>query len=130
NGNLHHFEVVENREKGTFVIDELDLDLNKKDFSDFEERIDQYGKAREQRGGNRKRYNDSSSSSSSSSTDIYPTLTRTSPIGLFHYNTRVYYTNNGPVFKSTLNPQVVAVSTPLFTPIFRPALKTFVAIWP
>jgi hypothetical protein len=141
NGELHHFEVTENREKGKFVVDRLDLDLDKKAFSDFEKSIDEYGKSREktksnkQSGGNgaRKRYDeDESSSSSSSSTDIYPTIRRTSPIAMLHYNTRIYYASNLPVYKSTLNPQIAAVvtTTPLFTPIFRPSLGTYVAIWP
>jgi len=157
NGELHHFEVAENREEGSFVIDKLKLDLNKKMFSDFEKRIDEYGKAREQKGGKRKKHKkknkskddydqdggdhashrkrydddkDSSSSSSSSSTVIYPTIRRTSPVGMLHYNTRVYYTGNVPTYESTLNPQIVAVASPIFTPIFKPILGTYVAIWP
>jgi hypothetical protein len=143
NGELHHFEVVEDKEKGTFVIDKLNIDTKKDDFSDFEKRIDKYNKVREQRntkknddrqdGGTRKRYDDEkdrSSSSSSSSTDIYPTIRRTSPIALFHYNTRVYYTGETPVYQSTLNPRIVGVAAPIFTPIFKPILGTFVAIWP
>lgn len=135
NGELHHFEVVEDRAKNKFTIDKMNLDIDKKDFSDFEKRIDEYGKSRDekQQGGTRKRYDDekdSSSSSSSSSTDIYPTIRRTSPVAMLHYNTRVYYTGVTPIYRSTLNPQIAAVVTPVFTPIFKPMLGTFVAIWP
>lgn len=135
---LHHFEVSENKETSSFTINTMDIDVDKKVLDAFVKNVDNYSRVREQKGGSedgqegggkRKRYDDDSSSSSSSSTDIYPTIRRTSPIAMFHYNTRVYYTN-GVVQQSTLNPQIVAVTTPVFTPIFRPVLGTFVGIWP
>jgi hypothetical protein len=131
-GDLHHFEVAEDKETGTYTINAMDLSIERKQFDEFAKSVDDYGEARkekeEQKGGKRKRYEDDSSSSSSS-TDIYPTIRRTSPIAMFHYNTRVYYTNTR-TYPSVLNPQIVAVNTPLFTPIFRPVLGTFVGIWP
>lgn len=132
-GGLHHFEVLENKKDSTFTINELELDVESKLFAEFSKNVDEYtkkrnvGEMKKQTGGRRKRYEDSSSSSSSSSSDIYPTIRRTSPIAMFHYNARVYYT---PTYKSTMNPQIVAVQTPVFTPVFRPALNTFVGIWP
>lgn len=140
-GSLHHFQVTENGETNTYVIDKLNVDTDDKHFDELMSSIDKYSSARDnQQGGkdndsssedkpkkhgHRKRYDDSSSDSSSS-TDIYPTIRRTSPIAMFHYNTRVYY----PTYKSTLNPQLVSVTTPLFTPIFNPLYRTFVGIWP
>jgi len=134
-GNLHHFEVSENKKKGSYTIGRMDLDIKKQHFDDFLKQVDNYSKSKELKGGKRKRYEDDSSSSSSS-TDIYPTIRRTSPVALFHYNTRVYYTSqNGVVqtYESTLNPQLVAVApvlTPIFTPVFRPSYGTFIGIWP
>lgn len=136
---IYHFDVTENKEAGTFVINKVDIDIDKKLFTSFEKKIDDYGKSREQHGGShggaRKRYDlykedDSSSSSSSSSSEYYPVIKRTSPIAMFHYNTRVYYTGVTPVRKSTLNPQLIAADVPIFTPIFKPVLGTFVAVWP
>lgn len=128
-GKHHHFEVNEQSETGKYTINQLDLDIDDKKFSEFAQKVDTYSRSREQHGGRRKRYEDSSSSSSSSSTDYYPTVIRTSPISMFHYTTRLY---TDPIYKyeSTLNPQAVLVTTPLFTPIFRPNLGTFVGIWP
>jgi hypothetical protein len=130
-GDLHHFEVSENKQENQYTIEKLNLDINKKHFSDLAANIDNYGKAREQKGGHRRRYEDDSDSDSNSSTDVYPTIRRTSPIAMFHYNTRVYYTPlDLKVFDSTMNPQLVAVTTPVFTPVFKPSLGTFVGIWP
>lgn len=125
---LHHFEVSENRETSSFTINNLNINVDEKEIDKFTKNVDSYSKQTEQKGGARKRYDDSSSSSSSS-TDVYPTIRRTSPVAMFHYNTRVYYTNT-QTYKSTLNPQIVAVQTPVFTPVFRPALGTFIGIWP
>ena len=140
-GDLHHFDVAENRANSSFTINKLEMNIDKKHFNDFTKRIDDYTSAREKQeeeqrgggvggvgGGKRKRYDDESSSSSESSVD-YPKIKRTSPIAMFHYNTRVYYTNTD-TYQSTLNPQLVAVTAPIFTPIFRPLLGTFVGIWP
>ena len=84
----------------------------------------------EQQGGKntRKRYDkssDSDSDSDSSSSMCYPSLIKTSPIALFHYNPYMYYNHS-----SILNPELVAVSTPIFTPIFKPTLGTFIGLWP
>jgi hypothetical protein len=139
-GKLHHFEVAENIDTREFTINELALDIDNDEIDKFAKHVDDYSKTRDQKkkdqqdgGGHRKRYDDSSSSSSSSSSDIYPTIRRTSPVAMFHYTPRVYY-NNIQTFKSTMNPQIVAVQTPVytpvFTPIFRPVLGTFVGIWP
>lgn len=127
-GEHYHFEVSENRANSSFTINKLSLDIDKKLFNEFNKKIDKYTTEREEQqgGGKRKRYDDSSSDSSS--TD-YPVIRRTSPISMFHYNTRVYYTNTN-TYQSTLNPQAVAFTAPIFTPIFRPALGTFVGIWP
>lgn len=129
--NVDKYSKIRKQKGGEIEIDndddknnnDNDNDNNNDDNNDNNDDNEQNG------GGKRKRYDDSSSSSSSSSTDIYPTIRRTSPIAMFHYNTRVYYTN-GHTYASTLNPQVVGITTPLFTPIFRPMLGTFVGIWP
>lgn len=141
-GDLHHFEVAENKDTSQFTINELSLNIDNEEFDNFTKNVDEYGKMRdrdqnqnnndndEQKGGRKKRYDNddsSSSSSSSSSSDIYPTIRRTSPVAMFHYTPSLYYTKP---FKSTLNPQVVAIQTPVFTPVFRPALGTFIGIWP
>jgi hypothetical protein len=137
-GELGHFEVSENRSTNSFTINKRDIKVDDKQIDEYAKQIDKYNNAREQRGGKhhdnkrtkRARYDDSDSDSSSdsSSTD-YPVVTRTSPIAMFHYTTRLYYANVNR-YESTLNPQAVAITTPIFTPIFRPALGTFVGIWP
>lgn len=129
-GDLHHFEVAENKQNSTYTITRLNMNIDKKIFNNFLSRVDKYSKTLEQKGGKRKRYDDDSSSSSTTSDEPYPTIISTSPISIFHYNTRVYYTNTDYTYRSTLNPGIVAVTTPIFTPVFRPALGTFVGIWP
>lgn len=136
-GDLHHFEVAENKETSSFTINELALNVDGTDLDEFAKKVDYYGKARdqnnndEQKGGRMKRYDvdddDSSSSSTSSCSDIYPTIRRTSPVAMFHYTPSVYYIKP---LKSTMNPQIIAVQTPVFTPVFRPSLGTFIGIWP
>jgi len=134
-GELHHFDVAENKNNNEYTIEKMNINVDNKHFTNLSNNIDNYTKLREQRGGKvnvpqRKRYDDEDSDSSSSSSDIYPQVRRTSPIAMFHYNTRVYYTpHDYKVYDSTLNPQLVAV-TPVFTPIFKPALGTFLTIWP
>lgn len=123
---LYHFEVTENKNNNEFVIDKItNVNATHDDFEDFLKKVDRYSNRRKehiQKGGKRrKRYDDSSSSS-----DDYPVIRTTSPIAMFHYNPRIYYSP----YKSTLNPQIVEITTPLFTPIFKPALNTFVGIWP
>jgi len=147
---LHHFEVSENLDTKEFSISELSLDIGNDEFDKFERNVDDYSKVRDQdhnhTGGaktrvNRKRYDDSSSSSttSTSSSDVYPTIRRTSPIAMFHYIPRIYFTNaNTYRYKSIMNPQLVAIQTPvitpiftpIFAPIFRPTLGTFIGIYP
>ena len=128
NNKYHHFEVSENGIDNSFTIKSLNLkNVNDEYFNEFATKIDNYNNKDSQKGGRRKRYDDSSSSSSSS-TD-YPVIKRTSPISIFHYTPSIYYRNTGP-YKTTLNPQAVLVQTPIFTPIFRPVLGSFVAIWP
>ncbi len=132
-GNLHHFEVGEDKISNSYSIEELDVDINKKNFDDSTKKVDSYEKTREennekQRGGKRKRY-ENDSSSSSSSCNYFPTLSTTSPIAMFHYGTSFYYQNNN-YNDSILNPQMHQITTPLFTPIFRPTLGTFIGIWP
>lgn len=134
-GELHNFEVAENKETSSFTINELALDVNDDDLVKFAKNVDNYSKVRdktndEQKGGRMKRYDvddDDSSSSSSSSEDIYPTIRRTSPVAMFHYTPSIYYVKP---LKSIMNPQIVAVQTPVFTPVFRPSLGTFIGIWP
>ncbi len=134
-GGLHHFEVSEDKQKNSYRINKFDLEIGENQFNDFLNKVDQYGKTREQKGGHRrrKRYEDDDDSSSSSSTDIYPVIRRTSPIAMFHYNTRLYYTNDN-LTVSTMNPQLVQITTPvftpIFTPIFQPVCATFTCIWP
>lgn len=131
----HNFEVSENPESGKFTINELDMEFEKKNIDDFTKKVDIYISSRETKekemlgGGKKKRYDDSSSSSLSSSTDIYPTIRKTSPVAFYHYTTQIYPSNR-QFYQSTLNPQIVAVQTPTFTPIFKPVLGTFVGIWP
>ena len=128
-GGLYHFEVSEDKQKNSYTINKLDLDIGENQFNDFLKKVDKYGKTREQKGGHRrKRYaDDDSSSSSSSSSDIYPMIRRTSPIAMFHYNTRLYYTNDNYTL-STMNPQLVEITTPIFTPVFQPACATFTCL--
>lgn len=135
-GNLHHFEVGENKVESSYSIQELDLNIDKKQFDDFAKKVDAYEKTRDeknekQKGGKRKRYEHDSSSSSSSSSDCdyYPTIRTSCPIAMFHYKTGFYYENNN-YNDSILNPQLYQITTPLFTPIFRPSLGTFIGIWP
>lgn len=123
----YNFEVKENSHNSSYTINKLtNLKINNKDFKALTTKIDTYSKAFEQQGGKntRKRY-DKSSDSDSSSSMYYPSLVKTSPIALFHYNPYIYY--NRP---SILNPELVAVTTPIFTPIFKPTLGTFIGIWP
>jgi len=135
-GDLHHFQIKEDKETGTYTINKLDINVDKKLFDDFLKRVDDYSKERDtkngQTAGKRKRYEDEDDSSSSSSSDVYPTFRRTSPITMFNYNSGLYYAAGGPIqtFPSTMNPQLVAVTTPIFTPIFKPTLGTFIGIWP
>ena len=130
-GDLHHYCVSENRATNSFTINKHEMNIDKKHFNEFAKNIDKYNTNQEiqQGGGKRKRYSDSDSSSSSSSTD-YPKLRRTSPIAMFHYNTRVYYNDANNIYQSTLNPSAYVFNTPIFTPIFKPALGTFIGIWP
>jgi hypothetical protein len=139
---LHHFEVSENRnsksskEDVTFSINKLNMKIDKKLFDDFAKKIDTYDKNIEEKhqSGGRVRYDTSSSSSSSSSSTDYPDhkIRRTSPITLFHYNTSMYFPSNYYTYQPTTNPHLVsaAVVAPIFTPIFRPALGTYIGIWP
>jgi hypothetical protein len=137
---LYHFEVVENYD-GTFTVGELAVKIDPSHFDNFINCVHSYNRNcdKHQFGGkpNRKRYDDSSSSSSSSSSstssssapslDIYPSLVRTSPISMFHYNYRFYAINgNG---KSTINPQLVSYDVPIFQPVFKPVLQTVVSLW-
>lgn len=133
NGSLHHFQVIENREKGSYTIDKINVKSNKKDFDDFLSHVDKYSKSLEQKGGKRLRYVEVEDEDDSTTTDYYPEIVRTSPIAMFHYNTRYYYTASDLLCcddsKSTLNPQMAVVKTPIFTPVFKPVLGTFMAIW-
>ncbi len=114
---LSHFGVNE-EEDGTFSINKLDLDIDKKIFDDFKTQIEQ-----QQQGGKSHRSKTSSSSSSdlssdsSSDTSTYkPRRYRRSglvyaPVGVFNYIPRVYY-------GLTANPRIVGVNIPTFvTPV-------------
>ena len=132
---MHHFEVLENKSKNSYNINELGTSIDKNLFTKFSKQVDEYESMREQKGGNIDD-DSSSSSSSSSSSDIYPMIRRTSPIALFHYSPGIYYLNND-LCPSIMNPELIEVKpvvacvrTPIFTPIFRPRLGTFVSIWP
>ena len=131
----HNFDISENAETGKFMINELDLEVDNKKIEKFTENVDKYIANRDsnQTGGKKRYKKESSTSSSSSSTSIYsnnPTIIRTSPISFYHYTTGIYPTFPVRVGPSYLNPQLVAVQTPLFAPIFRPVLGTYVGIWP
>ena len=131
-GELGHFDVAENRATNSFTINKRDIKVNSNQIDEYTKQIDEYNNAREQHGGKRSkraRYDEDSDSSSNSSSTDYPVVTRTSPIAMFHYTTRFYY-GYANKYESTLNPQAVAITTPIFTPIFRPTLGTFVGIWP
>jgi hypothetical protein len=128
-GRHYNFEVREDANNGSYTINKLNnLKINKKDFEDLTNNVDKYSKICEQKGGEKKRtrYEKSSSSSDSSSCHPYPSLVKTSPIALFHYNPYIYYKPKS----SILNPELVAITTPIFTPVFRPTLGTFIGIWP
>ena len=116
---LSHFRVLE-EEDGTFAINKLDLDVDKKLFDDFKTQIEQQ---QQQQGGKSRRSKSSSSSDSSSSYDsssdsstYKPRRYRRSglvyaPVSTFSYVPRVYY-------GTTANPQLVGVSIPTFlTPV-------------
>ena len=123
----YNFEVKENSNNGSYTINKLtNLKINNKDFKELTNKIDTYSKVCDQKGGEnkRKRYDDSSDSDSSSSNPV-PSLVKTSPIALFHYNPYIYYRRT-----SILNPELVAITTPIFTPIFKPTLGTFIGLWP
>lgn len=128
-GKLHNFAVREDTKTSEFTIEELDLSIDKKKFNEFAKKVQNYNKGRKtQKGGasktgKKKRYTDSSSDSSDSD-DIhtpYPPIVRTSPITLLHYYPEIY------VRESILNPSMVAIETPIYTPVIR----TFpqIAIW-
>lgn len=128
-GKYHNFEVSENGKDSSYTINKLTkINIDKKEFENLLNNVDKYNKLYEQKGGKTsKRYDDSSSSSSSSSSDNHmPMLVKTSPIAMFHYNPYIYYSRTSTI----LNPELVAVTMPIFTPIFRPSLGTFVGIWP
>lgn len=127
-GRHYNFEVKEDSTDGSYTINKLNnLKVNKKDFENLTSKIDSYNKVCEQQGGKKKRTRyDNSSDSDSDSYSPVPSLIKTSPIALFHYNPYIYYRNR----TSLLNPELVAVTTPIFTPIFRPTLGTFVGLWP
>ncbi len=147
NNDLHSFEVKESKEKNKYIISNIEIKATKKDFDSFLEQVDKFGE-KIQTGGkdkvHRKRYEEDDSSSTSSS-DYYPSVRRTSPISIFHYNTRVYYDTYGgltvttpitsvPVVpcvtcRTTLNPVATIVNTPVFTPVFKVPLSPFIAIW-
>jgi hypothetical protein len=145
NGEYHNFEISEN-ENGQYKIKEFDID-NSDRINTFQNDVISHKKKTEQLGGSkdkkrRKRYSNSSDSSSSdsdsdSSNLKYPNVKRTSPVGVFYYNTTMYYDNNSV---STLNPRVVAVPTvpvivskpvftPIYTPVFNPINRTRVIIF-
>ena len=127
-GRHYNFEVKENSSNNSYTINKLtNLKVNKKDFQNLSRNVDNYSKVCEQKGGKKKRsrYNNSSDSDSSSASPM-PSLVKTSPIALFHYNPYIYYRRTS----TTLNPEILAVTTPIFTPVFRPSLGTFIGLWP
>jgi hypothetical protein len=126
-GRHYNFEVKENDEDNSYTINKLtNLKVSKKEFDNLTDKINSYSKVCEQHGGKKKRTRYDDSSDSDSSCSPIPTLVKTSPIALFHYNPYIYYKNR----TSILNPEVVAITTPIFTPIFKPTLGTFIGIWP
>lgn len=131
-GRYYNFTVTENAVDSSYTIEKTpNISAGKKEFTELLTSIDNYNKVCEQKGGkSRKRYDKSSdsdsSSSSSSSERPYPLLLRTSPIAMFHYNPYIYYKNRSTI----LNPEIVAITTPIFTPVFKPYLGTFIGIWP
>jgi hypothetical protein len=129
----HTFDIKENSADGKFVINEINIELDAKNVDQFTKKVDDYIAARDknQVGGKKKKkkYHSDDDDSSSSSTDYYPSIHRSSPVSFYHYTTSVYpFTSM--YSPSILNPHVVAVQTPLFTPIFNPVLRTFVGLWP
>jgi hypothetical protein len=132
-GTHHHFEVTEREKTGKYTIKKLNnIDAGKKEFEELTTDVDAYNKACAQMGGESvKKVNRSNNSSSSSDSDSdsdkpYVPLIKTSPIAIFHYNPYIYYRRRNTI----LNPQAIAIRTPIFTPIFRPILRTYVGIWP
>lgn len=131
-GGHYNFEVTENDETGKYTIKKLnDVKVDNKDFENLLSKVDAYSKVCAQGGGkNDKKIdrsnNSSSSDSDSSSSYMPPKLIKTSPIAIFHYNPYIYYRRRNTI----LNPQAIAIRTPIFTPIFRPILRTYVGIWP
>lgn len=140
NNEINHFVVTEDPKTKSFTISKLDLDIDKKEFDDLENKVDTYNQ--NQNGGMRKRYDISSSDSSdsvssssiSSSSDssssihelVYPSLKRTSPIAMLHYKPNIYTVKK---YQSTMNPRIVGVVTPIIPPRFNPVIATQIALW-
>ena len=142
-GEYFHFQVTEKggkgkkAKKGKYSISmREDLGVKEDEIEDFLKNVDAYIKksSKKQGGGKvrRKRYDDSSSSDSSD--EYYPSIKRTSPIGIIHYSSKIYYTPSSFTIEkpfTTLNPKVVGVTTsfPVFTPSFLQPISPLVAIW-
>lgn len=143
-GAYFHYKVNENKEKGTYVITQIqNMDNEEEKIEAFLKNVDAYNvklqaRARDdkgkQKGGakkpHRKRYDDDSSSSSSD----YVPLIKTSPITAFHYMSSLY----SPVIvrpvvavrsSTTLNPPDMVIQTPIFSPIFRTTSFPMVMLW-
>ena len=148
-GSYFHFKVNENKEESSYSISPIEkIENDKEHIEGFLKNVDQYNeklqqkantknesKKSKQSGGKkpkRRRYDDDDDSSSSSS-DYIPTIRRTSPVSVFHYTSSLYTPVIGPQVigvRTTLNPTVSIVRTPIFAPVFRTTLNPMITLWP
>jgi len=145
-GSYFHFRVNENKEKGSYIISPVEkIEDEKEKIEGFLKNVDTYNQrvadrvkkdTLKQKGGvkkpKRKRFEEDDSDSSSSSSDYVPMI-RTSPISSFHYMPSLYT----PIIstpmvgvRTTLNPTISVVRTPIFAPIFRSTYNPMVMLWP
>jgi hypothetical protein len=153
NNRSHHFQAKERISDGSFTIKEiLDIKVDTKDIDRFHANIDNIKETditnKKQKGGRRKRYkkynkrgraiyyDDSSSSSDSESysesdSDMQSGIEfnpmTTTPIAMFHYNTKFYHQRDGQIFEheSTANPEALLINhTPIIPVIVNPIVRS------
>jgi hypothetical protein len=137
---LHHFNVVENKNNGSYNITKTDVTSSKKDFDTFFNNVNDYenlqqegGKPKKRKSKKKRNKSDNSLSDSDSDSDDYgkgsqviryPVLLYNRPICKVHYNRSLACCR-----ETIRNPQLAVVRVPVFVPVFRPVLKAYIAIW-
>lgn len=138
NNKLHHFNVVENKNNGSYTITKTDVTSSKKDFDTFSNNVNEYentqqegGKPKKRKSKKKRKKSDDSSSDSDSETYgkgsqviRYPVLLYNRPVCEVHYNRSLACCR-----ETIRNPQLAVVRVPVFVPVFRPVLKAYIAIW-